>query len=146
MLAFAANRRIELLMVEDNPGDVRLLREAFDEGGADVNFHVARDGAEALGLLLGPDASPNWRPDLILLDLNLPKISGHEVLRRLKADPDTKRIPVIILSSSRAESDVRKAYEAHANAYLKKPSTLEGLLAAAEHISNFWMRTATLPT
>lgn len=134
---------IELLVVEDNPGDVRLLREAFDEGGAVINYQVARDGEEALKLLLA--AEPKRRPDLILLDLNLPKISGHEVLRRLKADPELKRIPVIILSSSKAEADIRKAYDAHANAYLKKPSTLEGLLAATEHITKFWMRTATLP-
>lgn len=140
----AERKRIELLVVEDNPGDVRLLREAFDEGGADVNFHVARDGAEALEMLVGSKRQEDWRPDLILLDLNLPRVSGHEVLQRLKADAKTKRIPVIILSSSKAESDIRRAYEEHANAYLKKPSTLEGLLAAAEHITDFWMRTATL--
>ncbi len=97
-------------------------------------------------MLLGRENAARSRPDLILLDLNLPKVSGHEVLQRLKDDPDTMRIPVIILSSSSAESDIRRAYEAHANAYLKKPSSLEGLLAAAEHITNFWMRTATLPT
>lgn len=136
---------IELLVVEDNPGDVRLLREAFGEGNAEVNIQVARDGAEALTMLLGQDGPADWRPDIILLDLNLPKVSGHEVLQRLKSEPNTKRIPVIILSSSKAESDIRRAYEEHANAYLKKPSTFEGLLAAADHITDFWMRTATLP-
>jgi two-component system, chemotaxis family, response regulator Rcp1 len=139
------SRRIELLVVEDNPGDVRLLEEAFGESALEVNIRVARDGAEALSLVLGPDAATDWRPDLILLDLNLPKVGGHEVLKHLKSDPNTRRIPVIVLTSSKAESDVRRAYEAHANAYLKKPSTLDGLLAATEHISNFWMRTATLP-
>lgn len=91
------------------------------------------------------DPTSEWRPDLILLDLNLPKLSGHEVLSRLKENPATARIPVIILTSSRAEGDVRRAYDSHANAYLKKPSTLDGLLTAAQDINNFWVRTATLP-
>jgi CheY-like chemotaxis protein len=86
-----------------------------------------------------------WYPDLILLDLNLPKINGHDVLARLKANPQTTRIPVIVLTSSRADTDVRRAYESHANAYLKKPSTLDGLLTAAQDITDFWVRTATLP-
>ena len=85
-------------------------------------------------------------PDLILLDLNLPKVSGHDVLARLKANPETMRIPIIVLTSSRAESDVRRAYDSHANAYLKKPSTLDGLLSAARDLSNFWMKAATLPS
>jgi chemotaxis family two-component system response regulator Rcp1 len=137
----------ELLIIEDNPGDVRLLEEAFRELQADIHIQVARDGAEGLEMAMQPSQTRTTRrPDLILLDLNLPKISGHDVLTRLKSNPQTSRIPVIILTSSRAESDVRRAYEAHANAYLKKPSTLDGLMSAAEDIKSFWMETATLPS
>lgn len=137
----------ELLIIEDNPGDVRLLEEAFRELEANIHIRVARDGAEGLEMVLAPTPQlPGKRPDLILLDLNLPKISGHDVLMRLKSNPLTSRIPVIILTSSRAESDVRRAYESHANAYLKKPSTLDGLMSAAQDIKSFWMETATLPT
>jgi chemotaxis family two-component system response regulator Rcp1 len=137
----------ELLIIEDNPGDVRLLEEAFRELEANIHIQVARDGAEGLEKVLAPlEQRSSKRPDLILLDLNLPKISGHDVLTRLKSNPQTCRIPVIVLTSSRAESDVRRAYESHANAYLKKPSTLDGLLSAAQDIKNFWMETATLPS
>ena len=135
-----------MLIVEDNPGDVRLLEEAFRELRADVNIQVAKDGAEALELVQAAQRPAMRQPDLILLDLNLPKVNGHDVLVRIKTNPSTCRIPVIVLTSSRAESDVRRAYESHANAYLKKPSTLDGLMSAAQDIKNFWMETATLPT
>jgi chemotaxis family two-component system response regulator Rcp1 len=138
-------RTAELLVIEDNPGDVRLLEEVFRELAVDVHLSVARDGAEALDVIQNSVSSSAWRFDLILLDLNLPKVSGHEVLARLKTNPLTTRIPVIVFTSSKAESDVKRAYDAHVNAYLKKPSTLEGLLSAAEDITNFWLRTATLP-
>jgi two-component system, chemotaxis family, response regulator Rcp1 len=140
------HRTLELLIVEDNPGDVRLLEEAFRELRADVNIQVAKDGAEALELVHSPHMSASRHPDLILLDLNLPKVNGHDVLVRIKSNPKTCRIPVIVLTSSRAESDVRRAYESHANAYLKKPSTLDGLMSAAQDIKSFWMETATLPS
>jgi two-component system, chemotaxis family, response regulator Rcp1 len=139
------SRTVELLVIEDNPGDVRLLEEAFQELHANIHIQVARDGAEGLQMVFESDGAGNPRPDLILLDLNLPKVSGHDVLMRLKSNPATTRIPVIVLTSSRAEADVRRAYEAHANAYLKKPSTLEGLLTATRDLADFWMRTATLP-
>lgn len=140
------HRTIQLLIIEDNPGDVRLLEEAFRELRADVNIHVAKDGAEGLDMVLHPThPKASWHPDLILLDLNLPKVSGHDVLTRIKSNPKTCRIPIIILTSSRAESDVRRAYESHANAYLKKPSTLDGLMSTAKDIKSFWMETATLP-
>jgi len=139
-------KAVEVLIIEDNPGDVRLLEEAFRELETDVHLQVARDGAEGLQMVLDAvNAQAAWHPDLILLDLNLPKVSGHDVLARLKANPQTMRIPVIVLTSSRAESDVRRAYDSHANAYLKKPSTLDGLLSAARDLSNFWMKAATLP-
>jgi chemotaxis family two-component system response regulator Rcp1 len=146
MLRGHSHKTIQVLLIEDNPGDVRLLEEAFRELDADIHMQVARDGAEGLDMLLQiPQSKASWYPDLILLDLNLPKVSGHDVLARIKNNPQTCRIPVIILTSSRAESDVRRAYDAHANAYLKKPSTLDGLISAAQHIKSFWMETATLP-
>jgi two-component system, chemotaxis family, response regulator Rcp1 len=109
-------------------------------------MRVAKDGAEGLELVQKALANriDEW-PDLILLDLNLPKISGHDVLARIKNNPETRRIPVIILPSSRAEFDVRQAYDCHANAYLRKPSTLEGLISAAEQIKSFWLELVTLP-
>ncbi len=135
-----------VLLIEDNPGDVRLLEEAFQELNAEIRIEVAKDGAEGLEIALqAVEGRTGWRPDLILLDLNLPKVNGHDVLARLKNDPRTRRIPVIVLTSSRAESDVSRAYESHANAYLKKPSTLEGLSSAVERIQKFWLETATLP-
>jgi CheY-like chemotaxis protein len=111
------HRTIQLLIIEDNPGDVRLLEEAFRELRADVNIQVAKDGAEGLDMVMhSPPPKGHWHPDLILLDLNLPKVSGHDVLVRIKTNPKTCRIPVIILTSSRVEADVRRAYESHANA------------------------------
>ncbi len=146
MAGIQSHRPLELLIIEDNPGDVRLLEEAFEELNANVKISVAKDGAEGIELLTSTsDGKNSWRPDLILLDLNLPKISGHDVLAQIKDDPRTRWIPVIVLTSSKAESDVRRAYEAHANAYLRKPSTLDGLMAAAQDVKNFWMETATLP-
>lgn len=137
---------MEVLLIEDNPGDVRLLEEAFRELQADIRMRVARDGAEGLEIIEKATAArfANW-PDLILLDLNLPKISGHDVLARIKNNPETRRIPVIILTSSRAEFDVRQAYDCHANAYLRKPSSLEDLISAAEQIKHFWLELVTLP-
>ncbi|MBV9441293.1 MAG: response regulator [Acidobacteriaceae bacterium] len=140
------HKPLELLIIEDNPGDIRLLEEVFQEIAADVNIRVAHDGAEAIDLILDPQQHKlAWRPDLILLDLNLPKISGHDVLVRIKTHPQTCLIPVIVLTSSRAEADVRRAYESHANAYMRKPGTLDGLVSAARDVKNFWMETATLP-
>ncbi len=142
----ASRRAVQVLLIEDNPGDVRLLEEAFEELKANVQLQVARDGVEGLQMAIAStEPNADWRPDLILLDLNLPRLSGHEVLARLKENPITSRIPVLILTSSRAEGDIRRAYDSHANAYLKKPSTLDGLLTAAQDINNFWVRTATLP-
>lgn len=146
MLHSPSDKAVKILLIEDNPGDVRLLEEAFKELDANILIQVARDGAEGLDMVFQPTVPQRpGSPDLILLDLNLPKVNGHDVLARIKGDPATSQIPVIVLTSSRAESDIRRAYQAHANAYLKKPSTLDGLIAAATHIKNFWMETATLP-
>jgi CheY-like chemotaxis protein len=145
MIRTPSQRVVKLLIIEDNPGDVRLLEEAFDELNANVKIRVAKDGAEGLEVVMGRDKDGAEHPDLILLDLNLPKVSGHDVLARIKSDPSTRGIPVIVFTSSRAEMDVKRAYEAHANAYLRKPSTLEGLLAVAGDVKTFWLETATLP-
>src|SRR5579875_2627009 len=108
MPGLQSHRALRLLIIEDNPGDVRLLEEAFQELGANINIRVAKDGAEGLEAVMPPQQGKGaWRPDLILLDLNLPKISGHDVLSRIKNHPQTSVIPVIVLTSSRAESDVR---------------------------------------
>ena len=139
-------RPVHLLIIEDNPGDVRLLEEAFDELRANVRIQVAKDGAEGIQIVAWANQTKEGAPDLILLDLNLPKISGHDVLSKIKSDPRTRHIPVIVLTSSRAEADVHRAYQSHANAYLRKPSTLEGLLNTARDVKNFWMETAILPT
>ena len=139
-------RPVHLLIIEDNPGDVRLLEEAFDELRANVKIQVAKDGAEAIQIVALSTQNKEGAPDLILLDLNLPKISGHDVLAKIKSDPRTRHIPVIVLTSSRAEADVYRAYQSHANAYLRKPSTLEGLLNTARDVKSFWMETAILPT
>jgi CheY-like chemotaxis protein len=142
-----SRKTVEILVIEDNLGDIRLLEEAFRELQADIHMHVARDGAEGLEYIFRQRAiGPHLRPDIILLDLNLPKVSGHEVLAKIKTNPDTCRIPVIVLTSSRAEADIRRAYDSHANAYLRKPATLDGLLSAAQQIKSFWLETATLPS
>jgi CheY-like chemotaxis protein len=139
-------RPVHVLIIEDNPGDVRLLEEAFSELRANVRIEVAKDGAEGIQVIARASQNKDGAPDLILLDLNLPKISGHEVLSKIKSDPRTQHIPVLVLTSSRAESDVHRAYQSHANAYLRKPSTLEGLLDTARDVKNFWMETAILPS
>ena len=146
MISQERQRPIEVLLIEDNPGDVRLLQEAFRELQANIHLRVARDGAEGIEAVEKESVNKTRNsPELIMLDLNLPKISGHDVLARIKSNPHTRCIPVIVLTSSRAEIDVRRAYESHANAYLRKPSSLEGLIAAAEHIKSFWMECVTLP-
>ncbi len=148
MFRSQTQRPFDVLLIEDNPGDVRLLQEAFRELEANIRLSVAKDGAEGLTAIFAREkSSANLSPpDLVLLDLNIPKVNGHEVLSQIKADPATCQIPVIILTSSRAEVDVRRAYQSHANAYLRKPSTFEELVEAAKHINNFWVNTATLPS
>lgn len=146
MSNLARVRPVHLLIIEDNPGDVRLLEEAFTELRANVHIEVAKDGAEGIQIVARASQTKEGAPDLILLDLNLPKINGHDVLSKIKSDPRTRHIPVIVLTSSRAEADVHRAYQSHANAYLRKPSTLEGLLDTARDVKNFWMETAILPS
>jgi two-component system, chemotaxis family, response regulator Rcp1 len=139
-------RPVQILLVEDNPGDVRLTQEAFKDGRVLVNLTVASDGVEAMEVLNRRgkfDQSP--RPDLILLDLNLPKKSGREVLKEIKANDDLKRIPVIVMTTSKAEADIHRAYNLNANCYVTKPVELEEFLGVVRSIEDFWLTIVTLP-
>jgi chemotaxis family two-component system response regulator Rcp1 len=139
-------RPIELLLVEDNPGDVRLTQEALREGKVRNHLHVAVDGVEALAFLRREGQYANApQPDLILLDLNLPKKSGREVLAEIKADPALRRIPVVILTVSKAEEDVLKSYNLHANCYITKPVDLDQFLEVVKSIEDFWLTVVVLP-
>ena len=139
-------KSIEILLVEDNPGDIRLTREALRGGKVRNRLSVAENGAEAVAFLRKEGkhrAAP--RPDLILLDLNLPRKSGFEVLMEIKADPELKRIPVVILTASEAEEDIVKSYDLHANCYIAKPVTLESFLQIVRSIESFWLMLVKLP-
>jgi CheY-like chemotaxis protein len=139
-------RPVEVLLVEDNPGDIRLTQEAFKDGRMLVNLTVATDGVQALEILnhRGPyTAMP--RPDLILLDLNLPKKNGREVLVEIKADEQLKRIPVIVMTTSKAEQDIYRVYNLNANCYITKPVELDEFLNVVRSIEDFWLTIVTLP-
>ena len=137
---------IEILLVEDNPADVRLTQEALREGKLRNSLTVAETGEEALAMLSQrPPHVDSPRPDLILLDLNLPGRSGREVLAEIKADPDLKRIPVVILTTSKAEEDVVKSYNLHANAYITKPVDLDKFMHVVRSIESFWLTVVLLP-
>ncbi len=139
-------RPIEILLVEDNPGDVRLTKEALKEGKVRNNMQVAEDGEEALAVLRRQGRyAQATRPDLILLDLNLPKKSGREVLEEIKADPELKRIPVVVLTISKAEQDILKSYNLHANCYINKPVDLEQFIDVVQSIEDFWLTVVMLP-
>lgn len=140
------SRPIEVLLVEDNPGDVRLTREALKEGKVRNNLHVAPDGVEALAFLRREGKHEGaTRPDLILLDLNLPRKGGREVLEEIKADPSLRSIPVVILSSSQAEQDILRAYDLHANCYVTKPVDLDQFITVVKSIEDFWFTIVKLP-
>lgn len=137
---------VEILMVEDNPGDVRLTMEALRESKLHNNLHVVKDGIEALAYLRQEgDYTDLPRPDLILLDLNLPKKDGREVLREIKTDKEMGRIPVVILTTSRAEEDVLKTYDLHANCFITKPVDLEQFIKVVQSIEFFWLTIVKLP-
>jgi chemotaxis family two-component system response regulator Rcp1 len=138
---------IEILLVEDNAADVRLTEEALKEGKVRNNLHVARDGMEALEFLRrqGPHKSAT-RPDLILLDLNLPRRDGREVLAEIKDDDELKTIPVVVLTTSSAEADILKSYKLHANCYITKPVDLEQFVQVVKSIDDFWLTVVRLPT
>jgi len=137
---------VEILLVEDNPGDVRLTREALREGKVYSNLHWAKDGVEALEFLRREGchaAAP--RPDIILLDLNLPKKDGREVLAVVKGDDQLKQIPVVVLTTSKAEEDVLRSYALHANCYITKPVDLDKFIFVVKSIDRFWLSVVTLP-
>ena len=137
---------VEILLVEDNPADVRLTQEALREGQLRNNLTVAETGEEALAMLgQRPPHADSPKPDLILLDLNLPGRSGREVLAEIKADRDLKRIPVVILTTSKAEEDVVKSYNLHANAYITKPVDLDKFMQVVRTIESFWLNVVVLP-
>lgn len=139
-------KRIEILLIEDNPGDRRLIREAFDDGKLDVNLHAAQDGVEAVFFLRREgEYADAPRPDLIILDLNLPKKNGHEVLAEIKADEQLRRIPVVILTSSEADADIVTSYNLYANCYITKPADLEQFSSVVRTIENFWFTAVKLP-
>ena len=137
---------IEILLVEDNPADVRLTREAFKEGRIKNRLTVARDGVEALDYLLnrGPFASAT-RPDMILLDLNLPKKNGRQVLAEIKRDEHLCAIPVVILSTSQSDEDICSSYDLHANCYISKPVDLDHFISMVHSIEKFWLEVVQLP-
>jgi len=135
-----------VLLVEDSAAEARLAREALRETSFAVELHVASDGVEAMDYLhrRGPfrDAP---RPHLVLLDLNLPREDGRDVLRYIKDDSDLRRIPVVVLTTSQAQSDIHRAYELHANCYIQKPLELDGFIEIVKSIHRYWLQTAELP-
>lgn len=137
---------IEILLVEDNPGDARLTAEALRDCKLVNQLHHVRDGAEALAFMRrGPGFEDKPRPDLVLLDLNLPKLNGHEVLANLKGDAELKTIPVVVLTSSEAEVDILESYKSHANCYISKPVDFDKFLHVVKQIEAFWLSIVKLP-
>lgn len=140
-------RSITILLIEDNPGDVRLIQEIFREGKIYNKLEITRDGEDALNYLHQEGVYKNTpRPDLILLDLNLPKKNGNEVLVEIKSDEHLRRIPVLILTASKAEEDIARAYDHHANCYLTKPIDLNQFINVVQQIKTFWLSIVQLPT
>jgi CheY-like chemotaxis protein len=142
----SVSRAIDILLVEDDPGDELITREAFEHNKLRNRLHVAHDGEEGLDFLYKrgqfEDAA---RPDLILLDLNLPKYDGRQLLEKIKSDPDLARIPVVVLTTSSAEEDILKSYKLHANAYVTKPVDLDQFMRAVRQIDEFFVQVVRLP-
>jgi CheY-like chemotaxis protein len=138
---------VEILLVEDNEGDIGLIEEVLDEAKIRNSLHIAKDGEEAMFFLHGEGRfSGSPRPDVILLDLNLPKKDGREVLREIKEDDVLKNIPVVILTTSGAEKDIHRSYDLHANAYVTKPLDFDQFIIVIKSIANFWLEIVKLPT
>jgi chemotaxis family two-component system response regulator Rcp1 len=136
---------LKILLIEDSPSDVRLVREALKENSMSVEMTVARDGVEAMNYLREAARGAANRPDLVLLDLNLPGKTGGEVLAEVKSSPDLRQIPVVVLTSSRSDEDVQQAYSLNANCYITKPADLAEYINVVRAIKQFWFMTATLP-
>ena len=140
-------RPADFLLVEDNPGDVRLTQEALKNHKVQNNLHVVTDGEEAMDFLRRQGKHKNApRPDIILLDLNLPRKDGREVLAEIKSDPDLKTIPVVIITSSEAEQDIIKSYNLNANCYVTKPVDLDQFIKVVQSINDFWLTIVKLPS
>ena len=140
------NKNINILLVEDNPGDIRLTQEAFKESNLEAALYVAHDGEEAISFLTKKNRYRTMpTPDLILLDLNLPKKDGREVLKIIKTDATLMQIPVVSLTTSKAEEDISRAYNLHANSYITKPISLEEFINVVQCIGKFWLKVAQLP-
>ncbi len=133
---------LDILLVEDNPGDARLAAEAWKEGGIPARLHVVADGVEAIRYLRHTGTT---KPDLLLLDLNLPRKDGREVLAEIKNDPKLRRIPVVVLTTSQAEPDILRSYDLHANCFIAKPVDLDDFIAVVKSIAEFWGRVVLLP-
>jgi chemotaxis family two-component system response regulator Rcp1 len=146
MIAATANAPIDILLIEDNPGDVRLTKEALHDANVLNTLTVAVDGVEALAALRREGRFADApRPDIILLDLNLPRKDGREVLAEIKEDPSFRRIPVVVLTTSKAEEDVLRTYNLHANCYITKPVDLEQFITVVKSIEDFWFTVVRLP-
>lgn len=145
-MSYSKDRPVEILLIEDNSGDVLLTKEAFEEIDFKDRINVARDGDDAMDYLRkrGPYKDVS-RPDLILLDLNLPRKDGREVLEEIKSDPELRSIPVIILTTSKSERDIRICYDLHANCYITKPVDFEEFLKIVKYIVDFWLGLVKLP-
>ena len=140
-------RPVEILLVEDNPGDVRLTREALKEGKVKNNLSVVPDGVAAMSFLKKEGEYANaTKPDLILLDLNLPKMDGREVLEEIKSHDGLKTIPVVVLTSSEAEEDINITYGRHANCYIQKPPDLDQFIKIVKNVEDFWFTIVKLPS
>lgn len=147
MSSLMVAKPITILLVEDNPGDVRLTIETLKSAKVRNTLHVARDGIEAMAFLRQEGDFANApRPELILLDLNLPKKDGREMLSDLKADPNLRRIPVVVLTTSQAEEDILRSYDLHANCYITKPIDLNQFAVVVKSIENFWLTIVSLPS
>jgi CheY-like chemotaxis protein len=146
MVTKSLPKRIEILLVEDSPADVLLTREAFEQNRIINSIHVAEDGVQAMDFLYKRGAyASSPRPDLILLDLNLPRKNGREVLAEIKADPELRKIPIVVLTTSSAEEDILRAYDLNANCYVVKPVGFNNFMQAMQSIRHFWFSVVTLP-
>lgn len=141
----AGKRNLKVLLIEDNPSQIMVLKEVLEESGVALDLEVKKDGESALAGLRGLEEE-RLRPDLIMLDLRLPGMDGHQVLRELKADEDLRIIPVIVLSTSQADEDVRRSYRMGANCYIVKPVDLDQFIEMIKAVDSFWCHIARLPT
>ncbi len=140
------DKTVEILLAEDNPGDVMLTKKALEQGKLVNNLHVVTDGVEALEFLRqAGEYADKPRPDLVLLDLNMPRKDGQDVLKELQEDTDLCRIPVVVLTSSESQEDIAKSYELNANAYLTKPVDFDGFIDIVNRMENFWFKVVKLP-